>query len=62
MAAPPPLRKEQGPCLTPTPSSRRPASQAEFKEQFKLCIHRGHRGFRRAIQTKGIKFEVVHKG
>ncbi|XP_044608076.1 coiled-coil and C2 domain-containing protein 1A isoform X1 [Equus asinus] len=34
----------------------------EFKEQFKLCIHRGHRGFRRAIQTKGIKFEVVHKG
>ncbi|XP_055975277.1 coiled-coil and C2 domain-containing protein 1A isoform X2 [Sorex fumeus] len=34
----------------------------EFKEQFKLCISRGHRGFRRAIQTKGIKFEVVHKG
>ncbi|XP_064136857.1 coiled-coil and C2 domain-containing protein 1A isoform X3 [Loxodonta africana] len=34
----------------------------EFKEQFKLCINRGHRGFRRAIQTKGIKFEVVHKG
>ncbi|KAM5238398.1 coiled-coil and C2 domain-containing protein 1A [Ctenodactylus gundi] len=34
----------------------------EFQEQFKLCINRGHRGFRRAIQTKGIKFEVVHKG
>lgn len=34
----------------------------EFKEQFKLCINRGHRGFRRAVQTKGIKFEVVHKG
>nr|XP_044995111.1 coiled-coil and C2 domain-containing protein 1A isoform X1 [Jaculus jaculus] len=34
----------------------------EFKEQFKLCINRTHRGFRRAIQTKGIKFEVVHKG
>ncbi|KAM4798138.1 coiled-coil and C2 domain-containing protein 1A isoform X1 [Urocitellus parryii] len=34
----------------------------EFKEQFKLSINRGHRGFRRAIQTKGIKFEVVHKG
>ncbi|XP_036158699.1 coiled-coil and C2 domain-containing protein 1A isoform X6 [Myotis myotis] len=34
----------------------------EFKEQFKLCINRSHRGFRRAIQTKGIKFEVVHKG
>ncbi|XP_004872510.1 coiled-coil and C2 domain-containing protein 1A isoform X2 [Heterocephalus glaber] len=34
----------------------------EFKEQFKLCISRSHRGFRRALQTKGIKFEVVHKG
>lgn len=34
----------------------------EFKEQFKLCINRSHRGFRRALQTKGIKFEVVHKG
>ncbi|XP_054549282.1 coiled-coil and C2 domain-containing protein 1A isoform X4 [Talpa occidentalis] len=34
----------------------------EFKEQFKLCINRSHRGFRRAIQSKGIKFEVVHKG
>ncbi|GAB5567802.1 coiled-coil and C2 domain-containing protein 1B isoform X1 [Prionailurus iriomotensis] len=37
-------------------------SPVEFKEQFKLCINRSHRGFRRAIQTKGIKFEVVHKG
>ncbi|XP_027706587.1 coiled-coil and C2 domain-containing protein 1A isoform X1 [Vombatus ursinus] len=34
----------------------------EFKEQFKLFIQRGHRGFKRAVQTKGIKFEVVHKG
>ncbi|XP_068939279.1 coiled-coil and C2 domain-containing protein 1A [Petaurus breviceps papuanus] len=34
----------------------------EFKEHFKLSIQRGHRGFKRAIQTKGIKFEVVHKG
>nr|XP_020850482.1 coiled-coil and C2 domain-containing protein 1A isoform X1 [Phascolarctos cinereus] len=34
----------------------------EFKEQFKLFIQRGHRGFKRAIQTKGIKFEVMHKG
>ncbi|XP_047386653.1 coiled-coil and C2 domain-containing protein 1A isoform X2 [Sciurus carolinensis] len=34
----------------------------EFKERFKLCINRSHRGFRRAVQTKGIKFEVVHKG
>ncbi|XP_069086547.1 coiled-coil and C2 domain-containing protein 1A isoform X2 [Pleurodeles waltl] len=34
----------------------------EFKEQFKLFINRGHRGLKRAIQTKGIKFEVIHKG
>uniref|UniRef100_A0A6I8N233 Coiled-coil and C2 domain-containing protein 1B n=1 Tax=Ornithorhynchus anatinus TaxID=9258 RepID=A0A6I8N233_ORNAN len=34
----------------------------EFKEQFKLFINRGHRGFKRAVQTKGIKFEVIHKG
>ncbi|XP_072458229.1 coiled-coil and C2 domain-containing protein 1A isoform X1 [Notamacropus eugenii] len=38
------------------------AASPEFKEQFKLFIQRGHRGFKRAIQTKGIKFEVVHKG
>lgn len=40
----------------------RSTDSPEFKEQFKLCINRSHRGFRRAIQTKGIKFEVVHKG
>ncbi|XP_060037827.1 coiled-coil and C2 domain-containing protein 1A isoform X3 [Erinaceus europaeus] len=34
----------------------------EFKEQFKLCINRAHRGFRRAVQIKGLKFEVIHKG
>ncbi|KFV85547.1 Coiled-coil and C2 domain-containing protein 1A, partial [Struthio camelus australis] len=34
----------------------------EFKEQFKLYINRGHRGLKRVIQTKGIKFEVAHKG
>ncbi|XP_078541684.1 coiled-coil and C2 domain-containing protein 1A isoform X1 [Lissotriton helveticus] len=33
-----------------------------FKEQFKLSINRGHRGLKRAIQAKGIKFEVIHKG
>ncbi|XP_030052757.1 coiled-coil and C2 domain-containing protein 1A [Microcaecilia unicolor] len=33
-----------------------------FKEQFKLFINRGHRGLKRAIQAKGIKFEIVHKG
>ncbi|XP_057187940.1 coiled-coil and C2 domain-containing protein 1A [Triplophysa rosa] len=34
----------------------------EFKEQFKLHIKRDHRGFKRIVQTKGIKFEIVHKG
>ncbi|XP_035390894.1 coiled-coil and C2 domain-containing protein 1A [Electrophorus electricus] len=34
----------------------------EFKEQFKLHINRTHRGFKRVVQTKGIKFEVIHKG
>ncbi|XP_034543985.1 coiled-coil and C2 domain-containing protein 1A [Notolabrus celidotus] len=34
----------------------------EFKEQFKLNISRAHRGFKRVVQSKGIKFEVLHKG
>ncbi|XP_048346528.1 coiled-coil and C2 domain-containing protein 1A isoform X2 [Sphaerodactylus townsendi] len=38
------------------------SNSPEFQEQFKLFINRGHRGLKRAIQTKGIKFEVVHKG
>ncbi|XP_044299490.1 coiled-coil and C2 domain-containing protein 1A isoform X1 [Varanus komodoensis] len=38
------------------------SNSPEFQEKFKLSINRGHRGLKRAIQTKGIKFEVVHKG
>lgn len=34
----------------------------EFKEQFKLNIKRDHRGFKRVVQAKGIKFEIIHKG
>ncbi|KAM8793893.1 coiled-coil and C2 domain-containing protein 1A [Eudromia elegans] len=34
----------------------------EFNEQFKLYINRGHRGLKRVLQSKGIKFEVTHKG
>lgn len=34
----------------------------EFKEQFKLNINRTHRGFKRVVQSKGIKFEIFHKG
>ncbi|XP_053712187.1 coiled-coil and C2 domain-containing protein 1A-like [Synchiropus splendidus] len=34
----------------------------EFKETFKLNINRSHRGFKRVIQSKGLKFEITHKG
>lgn len=34
----------------------------EYNQLFKLNINRNHRGFRRAIQVKGIKFEIYHKG
>uniref|UniRef100_A0A672YHL1 Coiled-coil and C2 domain-containing protein 1B n=1 Tax=Sphaeramia orbicularis TaxID=375764 RepID=A0A672YHL1_9TELE len=34
----------------------------EFKEQFKLSINRNQRSFKRVVQSKGIKFEVIHKG
>ncbi|XP_043550729.1 coiled-coil and C2 domain-containing protein 1A [Chiloscyllium plagiosum] len=34
----------------------------EFNEHFKLNINRGHRAFKRVVQTKGIKFEILHKG
>ncbi|XP_077326575.1 coiled-coil and C2 domain-containing protein 1A isoform X2 [Lithobates pipiens] len=33
-----------------------------FKEKFKLNINRNHRGLKRAIQAKGIKFEIIQKG
>ncbi|XP_069804075.1 coiled-coil and C2 domain-containing protein 1A isoform X2 [Dendropsophus ebraccatus] len=33
-----------------------------FKEKFNLQINRNHRGLKRAIQAKGIKFEVIQKG
>ncbi|XP_062975430.1 coiled-coil and C2 domain-containing protein 1A [Elgaria multicarinata webbii] len=38
------------------------SNSPEFQEKFKLFINRGHRGLKRAIQTKSIKFEVIHKG
>ncbi|XP_036409226.1 coiled-coil and C2 domain-containing protein 1A-like [Megalops cyprinoides] len=34
----------------------------EFKEQFKLNISRGHRALKRVVQSRGIKFEVIHRG
>uniref|UniRef100_A0A8B9EQ02 Coiled-coil and C2 domain-containing protein 1B n=1 Tax=Anser cygnoides TaxID=8845 RepID=A0A8B9EQ02_ANSCY len=37
-------------------------STVKYNQLFKLNINRNHRGFRRAIRSKGIKFEVFHKG
>ncbi|XP_069088771.1 coiled-coil and C2 domain-containing protein 1B [Pleurodeles waltl] len=34
----------------------------EYDQHFKLNINRNHRGFKRVIQAKGIKFEIYHKG
>ncbi|KAM9324695.1 coiled-coil and C2 domain-containing protein 1B [Gastrophryne carolinensis] len=34
----------------------------EFDQSFKLNINRNHRGFKRVVQAKGIKFEIFHKG
>ncbi|NXT39384.1 C2D1A protein, partial [Pelecanoides urinatrix] len=67
-------RSPVGSALTLPPSPRQEEAQKdktnvvkntdspEFKEQFKLFVNRGHRGLRRVLQTKGIKFEVAHKG
>ncbi|XP_068606600.1 coiled-coil and C2 domain-containing protein 1A [Brachionichthys hirsutus] len=38
------------------------SSSPEFKEKFRLSISRGHRGFKRVVQSKGLKFEIIHKG
>ncbi|KAG5854057.1 hypothetical protein ANANG_G00033480 [Anguilla anguilla] len=47
----------------PAPSGVSPNDlDAKYKEKFKLNINRTHRGFKRVVQTKGIKFEVIHKG
>nr|XP_020451754.1 coiled-coil and C2 domain-containing protein 1A [Monopterus albus]XP_020451755.1 coiled-coil and C2 domain-containing protein 1A [Monopterus albus] len=43
-------------------STAKGTNSPEFKEQFKLNINRGHRGLKRIIQSKGIKFEIIHKG
>ncbi|XP_034043620.1 coiled-coil and C2 domain-containing protein 1A [Thalassophryne amazonica] len=43
-------------------STVKDTNNPEFKEQFRLNINRSHRGFRRVVQSKGIKFEIIHKG
>ncbi|KAG9263929.1 coiled-coil and C2 domain-containing protein 1-like [Astyanax mexicanus] len=37
------------------------SSSPEFGEEFTLCIKRGHRGFKRIVMSKGIKFEIIQK-
>ncbi|XP_063794951.1 coiled-coil and C2 domain-containing protein 1B isoform X2 [Pseudophryne corroboree] len=34
----------------------------EYEQSFTLNINRNHRGFKRVVQAKGIKFEIFHKG
>ncbi|XP_077078576.1 coiled-coil and C2 domain-containing protein 1B isoform X3 [Siphateles boraxobius] len=34
----------------------------EYNQSFKLNINRNHRGFKRVVQSKGLKLEVLHKG
>ncbi|XP_056149967.1 coiled-coil and C2 domain-containing protein 1B [Lampris incognitus] len=34
----------------------------DYNQSFTLSINRNHRGFRRVIQSKGLKLEVLHKG
>uniref|UniRef100_A0A673ZWK3 Coiled-coil and C2 domain-containing protein 1B n=1 Tax=Salmo trutta TaxID=8032 RepID=A0A673ZWK3_SALTR len=37
-------------------------SAPEFNQTFTLNINRNHRGFRRVVQSKGMKLELLHKG
>ncbi|XP_051984393.1 LOW QUALITY PROTEIN: coiled-coil and C2 domain-containing protein 1B-like [Xyrauchen texanus] len=56
----------------PYPSSDQPqkhktsviknTNNPEYNQNFKLNINRNHRGFRRVVQSKGLKLEVLHKG
>ncbi|XP_030219251.1 coiled-coil and C2 domain-containing protein 1B isoform X1 [Gadus morhua] len=56
----------------PYPSTEKPQSHKtaviknnnspEYNQSFTLTINRNHRGFRRVLQSKGLKLEVLHKG
>uniref|UniRef100_A0A4W4FRE3 Coiled-coil and C2 domain-containing protein 1B n=1 Tax=Electrophorus electricus TaxID=8005 RepID=A0A4W4FRE3_ELEEL len=56
----------------PYPSSDQPqrhktsviknTNSPEYSQSFTLNINRNHRGFRRVVQSKGLKLEVFHKG
>ncbi|KAM8930566.1 coiled-coil and C2 domain-containing protein 1B [Pelodytes ibericus] len=59
-------------CEFPYPSTEQPqkyktsviknTNSPEYEQSFKLNINRNHRGFKRVVQTKGIKFEIFNKG
>uniref|UniRef100_A0A8K9WSV8 Coiled-coil and C2 domain-containing protein 1B n=1 Tax=Oncorhynchus mykiss TaxID=8022 RepID=A0A8K9WSV8_ONCMY len=54
-------------CLPEQPQKHRTAvvkntNSPEFNQGFTLNINRNHRGFRRAVQSKGLKLELLHKG
>ncbi|KAJ8011051.1 hypothetical protein DPEC_G00054170 [Dallia pectoralis] len=40
----------------------RNSNSPEFNQSFTLSINRNHRGFRRLVQSKGLKLELLHKG
>uniref|UniRef100_A0A3B1JFJ3 Coiled-coil and C2 domain-containing protein 1B n=1 Tax=Astyanax mexicanus TaxID=7994 RepID=A0A3B1JFJ3_ASTMX len=56
----------------PYPSSDQPqkhkttviknTNSPEYNQSFTLNINRNHRGFRRVVQSKGLKLELFHKG
>ncbi|XP_066508393.1 coiled-coil and C2 domain-containing protein 1B-like isoform X1 [Hoplias malabaricus] len=56
----------------PYPSSDQPqkhktaviknTNSPEYNQSFTLNINRNHRGFRRVVQSKGLKLEIFHKG
>ncbi|CAL8279090.1 unnamed protein product [Lota lota] len=56
----------------PYPSTEKPQSHKtavikntnspEYNQSFTLSINRNHRGFRRVLQSKGLKLEILHKG
>lgn len=56
----------------PYPSSEQPqkhktaviknTNSPEYNQSFTLSINRNHRGFRRVVNSKGLKLELLHKG
>uniref|UniRef100_A0A4W5MVV6 C2 domain-containing protein n=1 Tax=Hucho hucho TaxID=62062 RepID=A0A4W5MVV6_9TELE len=49
-------------CLHSLPRFMSSLCAPEFNQSFTLNVNRNHRGFRRAVQSKGLKLELLHKG